>query len=198
MLNIDNIREIAYQADYETTKKTLKLYPELDDDQFWKSKCLKLFPRETYLDFYTGEENYLIRERGVFALAVDFSGNGNCENLLFEHFDMLDKILDLSSEKIYDGMGYMLEILIKLIVKNRFIVIKNLEGFFVEQCSTELDAIDIMMNDAITYKNNEYAEYINYMIIDLKSITPYFWKIGSLTKKQKAAFKFYDINKLDI
>jgi len=197
MLNIDNIREIAYQADYSTTKRTIESYPELNNDDFWKCKCLKIFPKEPYLDFYTGEENYLIREKGEFALAIDFSNECYCKNVLFEYFDMLDEILDLSSEKIHDGIGYMPDILVKFIPQKRFIIVKNDDVYFVGHCDNESDAFKIMQDDSFVYKDDKYAaEYIQYTVIDLKSITPYFWKLGSLSEKRKSQFKVYSIEEI--
>ena len=135
MLSVDNIREIAYQADYESTKKLLGLYPELNTDDFWKCKISKLFPLEKYLDFYTGEENYLIRNRKDFVLAVDVGES--CENLLFEYDKMLEDILDLSAEKIHSGMGYSLHQLIHINIKNQFVIIHyERDLMIINQCNT--------------------------------------------------------------
>ena len=193
MLNADNIREVAYRADYNTTKNMIESYPELNNDDFWKSKCLILFPKESYLDFYTGEENYLIRERGEFALAVDFSSEAECQNVLFEYFDMLNEVLNLSEEKIHHGMGYNMHYLVKIIVQKRFIIIKNDGGYLIGQCDSESKALQIIKDDAIIHKDDEYGEYIKYIIVDIESITPYFWKLGSISKRRTSKFKIYEI-----
>jgi len=190
MLTIDNLREIAYQADYVETKNMIKEFPELNNNDFWKLKCLTLFPKQKYLDFYTGEENYLIRKRGEFALAVEFSDDCDCSNILFEYFDMLEEVLELSSDKIDYGKGYDIHNFYKITLQKQFIVINN--NNFLEQYENELEALEIIKEDSIIHKNDKYINSVKYMIIDLKSITPYFWKLGSLSEKRKSIFKVYE------
>jgi hypothetical protein len=196
MLNIDNIREIAIQSDYVETKKIIKEFSELNNDDFWKSKCLKLFPKENYLDFYTGEENYLIRERGEFALAIDFSEECYCEKVLFEYSDMLSDILFLSVDKIHDGIGYQIHNLFKIIIQKQFIVVNNEEEDFMKQCDDKLEAIELIKQHSLIYKENKYNEHIKYIIVDLKSITPYFWKLGTLSKKRTPKFTVYEFENI--
>jgi len=196
MLNTD--KEIAYQSDYVETKKMIKLIPEFNNDDFWKSKCLTLFPDEPYLDFYTGEENYLIREKKQFALAVDFDDE-YCEKFLYEYYDMLSEILYLSCDKIDESMEYHIHSLYNFIPKKQFIVVNNKEENFIEQCNNELKAIEIIKDDSIYYDSDRYNKDIKYIIIDLKSITPYFWKLGLLSEKRESQFKvikFEDIDNL--
>lgn len=195
MLNMDNIREVAYQADYEITKKMIELYPNFNNDEFWKAKCLTLFPNQKYLDFYTGEENYLIRERGEFALAMDFNEK-ICENILFEYSDMLPLILDLSFNKIDDRGDHMIHYLVRINVTDRFVIIKN-NGYsdynIIGQCDYESQIYELMKNDD---NDDLELDLDQYMVVDLKSITPYFWKIGKLTKERKSEVKIYCVNDL--
>lgn len=199
MLTIDNIREITYQANYEVTKKSLELYPELNNDEFWKCKINKLFPLETYLDFYTGEENYLIRDRKDFILAIDTSDGMSCENSLFEYDKMLDDILELSDEKIHTGMGYLSHRLLHIHIKHQFVIVN--EGLtdvtIINQCDSELEAKDIIkghIKDMNYDLNDDMTEYIKYMVIDLNTITPYFLKLGKLRKSIKSKFNVYEIS----
>ena len=109
-MNIDCIREIAYRCNFKTTKKLLILYPNILINDFWKIKCNIMFLKQNYLDFYTGEENFLIKEKKDFVLAIEQDKhNSFCENYLFEYDKMLDTILSLSGFKLsrsgYRGMN---------------------------------------------------------------------------------------------
>jgi hypothetical protein len=53
-----------------------------------------------------------------------------------------------------------------------------------------------MKDDSFVYNDDEYIEHIQYMVIDLKSITPYFWKLGSLSGRRKSQFKVYQIKEI--
>src|SRR5687767_5969621 len=65
-LPLDNIKEIAYQADYLTTLKLLEIYPSFNNKQFWDNKWIKMFPNENYLKCITCQDNFLMKERDNF------------------------------------------------------------------------------------------------------------------------------------
>lgn len=85
MLTLDCIKEIAYRCNFKSTRKILELYPKLNNSEFWRAKCSLHFPDKIYLDFYTGEENYLLRKVGKFVLAIDFNWRRPCDNFLYEY-----------------------------------------------------------------------------------------------------------------
>lgn len=186
MLNLDCIKEIAYWCNYKTTKIMIRLYPSLYNENFWKSKCQRNFPEQNYLDFYSGEENYLLRKKDDFILLISRNGyNYTCEDVLFEHSKMLDKMIKMSAEKIDGDQRYHD---VHILLQCQFVVIFLLDvPKIIKQCNLYNEAIEVI-------KNNCKNPFDEFMIIDMESITPYFTKYGNLTETTEPFYfnKCYD------
>lgn len=186
MLTTDCIKEIAYRCNYRTTKIILDLCPKLNNIEFWQSKCALNFPAQTYLNFYSGEENYLLRKIEDFVLAVDFTSERYpCENILYEYNEMLDSILNLSEGKI-DDRSCRIHKLVHIDLEDQFVILFTDEYeniCTIGQYNTELEAINEIKEDFEDQYSDE--DNICYMIIDMSSIIPYFWKYGKLKEPIK-------------
>lgn len=199
MLNLDIIKEISYYADYETTLKLFEICEELNSSELnssklnssklnsWKRKCMVLFPDQPYLDFYTGPENYLIRERKDFVVDALFDGCDhskqypyNCKNLLYEYDDKL-------KDRIYHYSG-IAPTLVRINPIKRFILLKRDENKLITelmQCDDKNTTINLIKNDIkinIEISMNNVLDYedAEYMILDLMYIVPCFNKLGTL------------------
>lgn len=182
MLSLDCIKEIAYRCDYDTTLIILKIYPEISNTDFWKSKCQYNFPDQRYLSFYSGEENYLLREIKDFVLAIDFSLlNYPCENVLYEYNEILDHVLDLSSGKIDEDFGWRLHQLIHINIKARFVILHNNSDITIINQHDTKQEVSAEIKNHVKINNITKKDCDMYLIIDMDSITPFFWKYGKLT-----------------
>lgn len=193
MLTIDCIKEIAYRSDYKTIKILIDLYPKIRAIEVWKTKCWLEFPDQNYLDFYTGEENYLLRKIGNFVLPLDFSCSKDpCGNHFYQYSEMLKDFLDLSFDKF--ERGYLLHNLIHINLQNRFVILYAMDLYhdiiIIDQCSIKGEAINIIKKDIKDICLNERSNHL-YMIIDMKSVIPYFWKYGKLRQEIKPIFQIY-------
>jgi hypothetical protein len=145
------------------------------------------------LECWTKEENDLVMERGLFAVAVNF-GEGECvEQEIYEYDPMLDSILNLSAEIIHDGMGYILHSLIKFNIEKQYLVIVNNYAQCVGQIIGHYDSRDEAVTtiqrktcDIVAKCKVNYDErYTTYVIIDLSQCIPFFLKVGKLRKPPK-------------
>ena len=187
MLSLDCIREIAYRCYYDTTLNILKIFPNISGNDFWKNKCQYTFPDQKYLTFYSGKENYLLREINNFVLAIDFSSlKYPCENILYEYNEMLDHILDLSSGKIDQDFGWRLHKLIHINVEARFVLLyKDIDISILSQNDNETEVSAKIKN----HFNNINDSGI-YLVVDMNSIRPFFWKYGKLAPTTYAITEF--------
>lgn len=183
MLNLDIIKEIAYRANYKTTKTLLELYLQLNNSNFWKEKCAINFPEHNYLDFYAGEENYLLRKKKDFVLSITRRGyNYECENVLFEYNKLLGKMLKLAKGKFEYDQGYQF---IHVQIEHRIIVLyAEQEVMVVGQCDSRDEAIAIIKDIG-----QNFDPYDTCMLIDMASITPYFLKHDKLCKAVPADYE---------
>ncbi len=56
----DALFEIALRSKIRTIVNLMRVLPTLNNIYFWKLKCLRDYPINTYLDCWTGPENYLV------------------------------------------------------------------------------------------------------------------------------------------
>lgn len=121
---LDNIKEIAYQADYFTTLDLLQAYPTLDTDHFWEEKWNKQYPNQCYVPFFTNQDSFLIMERKNFVLIFYSNGCPECcisglyKNILYEDDGTLQEKFETYSQG-FEDFEY-----IPLHVKKQFVVIQ--------------------------------------------------------------------------
>lgn len=168
MLSLDCIREIAYFANYKTIKLMIEVLPKLND--IWRYKC------KNYLDFYSGEENYLIQRGKAFVLILSLEGyNYKCQDILFEYNDVLIEMMNILNKDDDHRFVYFKP-------KKRIVVIELANMNVVGQCSTVEEARQII-------KSDKRDPYDTYMIVNMASITPHFIKYGRLTTTMEVDYK---------
>jgi len=142
-------------------------------------KFTKEFPNVPYFKFWTFKENYLVQKKENFTLAINFS-ESIVEPFLYEYFPMLEKILQLSNKYINVDNGDEIHTLIKLSVKNRFILIrrdhnnKNDKIIVMGQFDNKETAFNVITNEYLPPKKIPEHDKRIYVIVDLKNIKPYF------------------------
>lgn len=147
----DNKLEITLAADYDTTVNILKLFPQFDTLDFWKNKCNKLYPEKTYFEFFTGPENFLLKER-TFVITVDNNTDPVINNYLMEYNSILTeqlKILNtVSSDCLFEH--------IKINIEKQFIVIRSTDTLsLLFQSDIKDDCYDMIKED-VTLDNTHY------------------------------------------
>lgn len=150
----DNKLEIALVADYDTTCNILKLFPQFDTLNFWKSKCDKLYPEKTYFEFFTGPENFRLKER-TFVITSEKCISRIFDDKLIEYYDsmVMTKVLSITTLKT------------KINIEKRFITIKlndDINLYTFSQSDIRNECYDIIGKDYDLGHNN-----YDYFIIDI-------------------------------
>lgn len=161
-----------------------------------------------HFNFWNDEENRLVKERKLFALAIMFGDYIHVENNIYEYDQILVDVLNLSSDSIHDGMGYRIHNLVKFNVENQFVVVKcdgMCNTHVLGQYASNEEGFNVIMGDCIARvcsksketnsKANKYDpdDYVQYVIVNLENTTPYFFGKGKLSETpQNKAGEFYD------
>jgi hypothetical protein len=167
MLDIDNIIEIAFHANFKTTINLIKTLPQIDTPWFWKEKCFKKYG--IYRDLYTGKENYLCHGVKTWCINVNFNDK-KVDKYIFEYTPILDRIL-------YNTRKYELIQFNNFL--NQFILIidNDADTYHIFYYETEIE----YLNTLNTYKKTN----LRYIILTIKNMSPYFINYGPYYKKCK-------------
>jgi hypothetical protein len=207
---MDAILNIAIRSDYPTILSficTCKYFSEYKT--IWKLACEARFPTRPYFDFWTGEENYLVSSRKIFALLINFS----VESVLFrlhEYYPMLSEILE-EAYLMINAHDEFMPMLLELTPQSQYVVAKldhtltaSVVGQFatyekakitipidyLESNSLDKEFVDksySTADDNISSHSQSLDEDLNdigYAIINLARTIPYFWKIKPRTWKR--------------
>jgi CRISPR/Cas system CSM-associated protein Csm5 (group 7 of RAMP superfamily) len=153
-----------------------------------------------YFNFWTEEENCLVHERGVLALAINFADLNEVSNSIYEYDQMLGDVLNLSQEIIHYGMGWSMHTLVKLIVDNQFVVVKRDTDCNISvlgQYPSNDEAYAVIKEDFLVRTKEETydfdEDYTEYVIVNLEHTIPYFFGKGMLRESPKTkAGTFYN------
>lgn len=174
MLDLDNIKEIVLKADHDTTINLLKIYPNFDSANFWKEKCQINYPDKTFLANFTGQENYLLKER-TFALTMNDVDDNNISSCLIEYNPILEQQLLITSALIKNNHYYYPLLSIKINIAKQFIVIKRHDEFFnFYQSDGKNNCYERIRKDAMieTYDCCYYIIDANDLTLTIKYDTP--------------------------
>ena len=190
---------IMLNANYKKTLLLLKTCHNFNNipnnvPNIWMLKCNYQYPDKPYFDFWTGQENFLVKQQKEFLLAFNFSLD-KVDNYLFEWNPILPHMLHLSDEITDTANGYTLYGFVRFTVQYQFILIKQderLNNSIIGQFSTNDDAKQAMQNDQLTIQPN-FIHIVAYVIVDLQHTVPYFTKYGVLNPQNKIQpGKFYN------
>ena len=179
----DMIMEIALNADYDTTNNILKTCSTADIDALWKAKCAKLYPSKTYLEAFSGRENFLLKER-TFVLTVEDLDDPVISNVLIEYHPMLEIQLKIAAKLTRRPMHH-----VKMNIEKQFIVIRGSgdgkENSIIFQTDIREECKVAIMKDARieTYDFDHYIIDVNSLTLkqdfDDRRIVEYEWIAGS-------------------
>lgn len=177
---------------------------------------------EYYFDFWTAEENKLVKEKRFFAIVVNFEEN-NVSNYIYEYDYLFTKslLLSLSTRHTFnpthprtdppDQTDSRPGILFPICVNKQFIVLKyaNNEIQEIGECDTEqetntviaknrLDLLNSPETDDTSESSVSYAEAPNYVVVNLACTKPYFFKLQPSQAPKEKPGTFFDENTHEI
>ena len=172
-------------ANYNDTLSLLKNNQELESDDVWRKKCQRLYPGRLYFDFYTPEENFLLKHRKKFTLMIDDTEDPIISNMIYEY----NKILKYQMK----GFNMMCDLdkiikFVKIDIMKQFIIIKRGEDdmfIILSQCDKEFECNLIIEIDA---KKDVYDS--DYYIINIKEAVPCFVDVGILSMPRCKSLKY--------
>lgn len=157
-----------------------KLMEQIIEDS-WKSKFIEHFPNCQYFDSWTAEENYCVRLKKSFAVAINMYDE-IVEKFIYEYDPMLNDILNLSNKYIHDDADCCIHVLIPFDIDKQFILIKedlDCKVFLIRQYDTENEAICVIKNDHLSPNKCSHEEYDpNYVLVNIQNTKPYFFGKG--------------------
>lgn len=155
-------------------------------------------------NFWTPEENYLVQQKKRFAIAINFGSDNDVDEYLYEYDPILKKVLSLSDDLIHNGLGYVQYDLVEFDVKKRYVVIisdRDYQVSIMGQFNNKTDAKNGIKADQTPPSKNynpdadDDDDWCTYALIDLGKMTPYFFKKGTLSNKNRGkCAKFYNSN----
>ncbi len=183
-MNNDILHAIASQANDQTAGRLMQTNKNMKSSYFWKNKC---DPNKPYFDTWTIAENYLAQNMNQpFAIFINFGTNLHVEEYLFEYHPMLMALSSLEVENVCRHDDNNLHDLIVFDLEDRFIVSANvyLDCAVIGQFKDRDDAMN-GINDH-RKKMILLRTEVDYYVIDLSKMTPFFVKEGCLSKRKKS------------
>lgn len=182
MLSSNNILEMAYRSDYLTTVELLKVYPELNTDDFWEEKWEFMYPNKKSIQFLTNQDVFLMEERKNFVFVMNHNKCSECGGL------------DLYKNVLYEDDGTLRDIFVKysdieekdlsfvpIYLKAQFIVmgIAIIEDFNKYEILNQFD----YFNEAEDFigtevRDNGSTNFTMYQIIDMDHIVICFMRMN--------------------
>jgi hypothetical protein len=114
-------------TDVDTTKNLIKsseIFNEVPD--IWRLKFNHDYPNRNYLNFWSSETNYRLQDKQWTIMIV---GSPHVDDILYEYNDINERICDKINDYVHDGAGYTGGHLIKIEVKERYVIIYNTYDF---------------------------------------------------------------------
>lgn len=146
---------------------------------------------------WTEKENTLVKERGTFALAINFA-DSDISRSLYEYDPILEVILHLSDDNIHYGQGMEQHHLVQIIPQKQFALVRRDWKFNIElvgQYDSNDTTINMIKEDQLKLSEKTdkiYTYEYSYVIINLRNMTPYFMKLGEITEfKMDKVGQFY-------
>ncbi len=177
----DILFEIALHSKIRTIINIMQVLPKLNTIYFWKLKCLKDYPTNTYLNCWTGPENYLIG-KGMFFLNVytndKYIING-IDKYVYEYTPMFKKIKHQTEENYYDK----LELVHIPHNKQQFVLIWDGPDKYTIHCYQSHEETIDAMRQMKTEKNA--------IVINLAHVSPCFITYGVLIGRPNINHDFF-------
>lgn len=102
-------------------------------------------------------------------------------------------ILILNEAKLDECRGQQLHQLVHIDLKAQFVILFNdidNDVWVIDQCDNNLQVLNNMKEHFKSLDLND-KRHSKYMIIDMQSIIPYFWKYGKLRETTRPVFDIY-------
>jgi hypothetical protein len=183
-------------TDVETTRnliKSSKIFNEVPD--IWRLKFNHDYPNRKYLDFWSSETNYRLQDKQCSIMIV---GPPVVDDILYEYSDIKAHAFDKINQYIHHGVGYEGGRLIKIEVKERYVIIfYNTSEFWRAEApvlyASTIEEAESMPRELMANCNESNDEWCEGFIIDLAGMIPEFCYDKNTFK---ASEKFYTKFKL--
>jgi hypothetical protein len=181
MTDLDCFLSIGIHADFNKTLLLAQTCSYIHKN-IWKLKLKHYFPNKKYFNFWTGSQNYLVRNK-KFILMIEFDEK-YVRNVFYESNTMLN---DFMWDNFYSkGLPEY----ITFNISRRFILVRNeglfQETFLVGQYDSKKRALMSAEKNQKKYlntKKDKWSNYFFYVIIDLKCAVPKFWQMKNNNTK---------------
>jgi hypothetical protein len=163
-------------TDVETTRNLIKssdIFNEVPD--IWRLKFNHDYPNRKYLDFWSSETNYRLQDKQwslmiVGALLVD--------GILYEYDDIKEHVFKKINKYIHHGPGYQGGCLIKIEVKQRYVIIYNSCEFWWTEApvlyASTFEEAENMSRKLMANCKEANGDWYEGFIIDIQGMTPEF------------------------
>ena len=183
MLLFNNIKEIAYQTDYLTTIKLSELYPNLNNNDFWKEKWTMMYSKVNYLECLTRQDNFLMKERKCFFFVY----------CIFIRIFYIKTMVVCFKNGVVNMVDYLRHLYVD--VRKQFIITKKVGNDLIElkQVNKFCDAENYVKNYIL--RRTKFKELVSndtYCIIDMQYINISFSAINmERSRDNKGIHKYY-------
>jgi len=193
MDNLDILLNIAIRTNYYAINslicicKYYSAYPNI-----WELACQTKFPNKLYFDFWTGKENYLVHEREIFSLMINFHSR-DVSNYMYEYDPVLHEILDLGYCSM-PNMDHRFSHLLEFSIESQFIIVvkdSNSDTLRYKYHHTYQEAYHDIYKIKLRFfpKPDEIEfETAEIVIINLADCKPYFWKITKDIQRENCTY----------
>ena len=187
----DVLFEVAMRSKIRTIINIFCVRPNLNNLYFWKLKCNKDYPAKTYLDFWSGPENYLMGNK-PFCLNINTNYDIDCrytvDPYVYEYTKMLRKLRYPNTK--YVNNYNILEIL-KTPHINQFILLMwNADDGKVMYDDYAYETENQCYDKISDYQLKIRDDYFNAAIINLQHLSPCFIKYDVLKKRKGKYVEF--------
>ena len=188
MDNLDCIISIGIHTDFNKTILLAQTCSYIHKN-IWKLKLKYYFPNKKYFDFWTGSQNYLVYDKKIFMIGINF-GMEYIDNRIYESSKMLQNIMEDYKTNNDE--------FIRFEVNRRFILIRYNHSSYAVLLVGQYDSkkralISAKKNQELVVNKNS----VSYSIVDLKMAVLKFWKIYNYNIPQSSQNKiatFYNGN----
>jgi hypothetical protein len=167
---------LSMYTDVKTTKNLIKasdIFNEVPD--IWRLKFNHDYPNRKYLDFWSSETNYRLQGKQFAIMVV---GSPVVDDILYKYNDLKKHAFDKINEYIRPGASYEAASLIKIEVKERYVIIYNTDEFWWTETpvlyASTFEEAESISRDLMANCKEANGEWYEGFIIDLNGMTPEF------------------------
>jgi hypothetical protein len=162
-------------ADVETTKNLVKSSNIFNEVDIWRLKFNHDYPNRKYLDFWSSETNYRLQGKQCAIMMV---GAPVVDRIIYEYSDIKQHAFETINDYVNDGMGYQGGTLVKIEIKERYVIIYNTDEYYWTEApvlyASTFEEAEIVSKELLANNTKSGGEWCDGFIIDLSEMIPEF------------------------